>query len=156
MRFLVLSVFLSLQGCVGAEIIHDKTNHIESPNGTYLLMPTRGEYTPGGTLPVKTKDELQKWWGKPDAIWFDGGVEKWRYINNISWAVFMPELIVPLPIGIPTGHSSVTFTFHGSNITSEDADETNRSGFGCGYYIFGIGCMTQDQFHGWNFLNQGP
>lgn len=156
MRFVILSVFaLALQGCVGVAYIHDKTTHIVSPIGAYPVdVSQRGGYFSGAGFVVHNKDELRARWGEPDVIWFEGGSEKWRYKKNISWAVFVPELVIPIPLGVPTGHTGVTFTFQGSNIVAEDADDTNWFNVGCGYYVVGVGCMDGSHLHGVPFLIQ--
>lgn len=160
MRFLI-SLFscLALDGCIGVGVIHDRTVHVESPTGTYQLReraaPEYYNYA-GSGHPVRTKSDLRAYWGEPDSTWFDGQTEKWRYNRNISWVGFHLDLIVFIPIAVPTGHSGVTVTFQGSTIKSIDTDMSTGFGLGCGYYLLGAGCQVGDQFHGVAFISQGP
>src|SRR5690242_2607615 len=119
MRLFLLSTLFLLQGCVGIASIHDRTDHLLPTQ--YGLGPAKGFLINsrfrgsccGGDELAKNKDDLLRVFGKPDEIVNNGGVEGWRYNKNISWAVIVPQLIVPIPIGVPTGHSGVTFYFSG-------------------------------------------
>lgn len=138
---------LMIQGCVGISRLHDGTEHTVRDRGEYGIHD-RGTccYYNGAT--VRTKDGLIANWGKPDRIWTENGVEKWRYYRGLSWYVVSLNLIVPIPIGVPTGHSGVTFAFNGNDIAYADVDTTDWWNFGCGFYVVATGCIVGTHFWG--------
>jgi uncharacterized protein YceK len=136
---LVLSVLLS--GCVGVITMH---NPEKSYNANDVKLGNRG-WCCSAYQPISTKSEVLAIWGEPDKKWSEAGTEKWLYKqSSLSWAAVIPVIILPIPLGVPTGHNTTTLSFRAEKIVS--ATSSDREGL-----IAVCGLFPNDVNSKWNF-----
>jgi hypothetical protein len=129
-------------GCVGGTAYWRDHEHFERPH-----VETSG-YGPvlGGeaATPMRAED-LVATWGTPDRkAALDGGAERWDYHSSgLLWSGVIPMLvIIPVPLVLPTGRESASFTVRDGVVTAADivtGDEaTALAGFIVGGPCFAV------------------
>lgn len=111
------------------------TNPKKTYEGGTLSVGGRG-YCCSGLREVSTQEEVLKLWGEPDKKWSQNGREKWLYYQEgLAWTMFMPIVVVPIPLGVPTGRNYATLEFDDQQIVS--AVSKDRDGwYGmCGFFL---------------------
>lgn len=132
---------LLLSGCVGVITMH---NPEKSYTGSNVKLGGRG-WCCSGYKSVSTKAEVKSAWGEPDKKWTEAGVERWLYKqSSMSWVAIIPVLVIPIPIGVPTGHNATTLSFLDEKISS--ATSSDREGL-----IALCGFFPNDVNAKWNF-----
>lgn len=133
MRAIVLGVLVAMMsGCVGVITMHNPTR---TYTGEAVKPGGRG-YCCSGSETVTRRADVEAAWGAPDRAWHEGGREFWRYRQpDLAWAAIMPVLIVPLPLGIPTGYNATTFAFDGDRLVSAQAAEREGLIALCGLFL---------------------
>lgn len=120
-----LIVALAQCGCVGAWVWHNDRAHFEAPQ----IYPEE----PGKVLnPVKTsvpsrqemsRSDLERHWGAADEVEvIDARTARWRYVSDgLRWNGIMPIIgVVPIPLLVPMGRESVTFTIRDERVVAAD------------------------------------
>ncbi len=133
MRVLVVAMLVSmLSGCVGVITLHNPTR---TYTGEAVKPGGRG-YCCSGSETFTRRDDVRAAWGEPDRTWREDGRDFWYYRQpDLAWAAVMPVLIVPLPLGIPTGHNFTTFAFEGERLVSAQAADREGLVALCGFFL---------------------
>lgn len=136
-----LLLFPLLGGCVGMSIIHPgKFGSIQGPNVSCKVPDSPGCMGSIGN----SCDALIRHWGDPAKTSVSGQQRRLTYKQGLSWAGIMPIVIVPIPLAVPSGHKTVTFTCDGDNVVEASGITTKNSGLYCGLLMsndgFSLGC----------------
>jgi len=81
---------------------------------------------------VYTPVWLQTHWGSPNHIYrsSSGGDEIWTYHFGRIWEGVMPMLILSIPLELPVGRKTVSFTLHDGRVVSVSSTQPSDVGWG--------------------------
>ncbi len=61
---------------------------------------------------IITKENVKKYWGEPEKIYTENGMENWLYTRH-RWVGVTIAVIIPVPLILPVGTDTATISFNG-------------------------------------------
>ncbi|MFT6331690.1 MAG: hypothetical protein ACJAW3_000007 [Lentimonas sp.] len=109
------------QNCVGISVVAVKNAKFNTKE--FHLVKKRGYFLEYWKIPnSETKDysknDLLSLWGKPNKKNNIEEFEYWIYRREVGFSGIVPEIIIPLPILIPSGYRHTILVFKNNNLES--------------------------------------
>ena len=113
---ILLTLLLFLSACIGAGVIHNKTESYEqfgfttySSEDLKVIIESEIEENP-------SKQDFIERWGEPAKIKQTGDTTIWTYKTGVRWAGAVPMIGIGIPVAVPTGKNSIELHFrHGED-----------------------------------------
>jgi hypothetical protein len=145
MRTLILFAMLCplLQGCVGVVVEKPRTKVIHDPAVWFYSDVTddiRERNSPEATntrayTTECTSEWLKRYWGNPSRVRRVSGTseEIWTYKFRSAWEGVILFVIVPIPMVLPVGSETMSFTLRDGHVVSASKTESVFVGrtYGC-------------------------
>jgi hypothetical protein len=124
-KFILVCIILAfMNGCafIGAgnigniEYIFPKMDSESNPLSTMPLKDFSKMNLQGRSVEISDVENL---WGKPDKLTIKDGKKDYTYHLGLRWngLILIPVIPLPIPLALPVGHESITFTFFEDKLT---------------------------------------
>lgn len=119
-----------LSGCAGVYYTSLATHEVKCTSNceVWVISKINGSRTLN-SWPV-TKENITSKLRQPDRVTKKNGMESWVYEER-RWVGVMPVFLIPIPLMLPIGKDSVTYTFKANQFIEETSSTHIKSGYIC-------------------------